>query len=37
MHNGVFMTFKRLVVITAISCMYTGFAFATNVSLNPAG
>ena len=36
MHNGVFMTFKRLVVITAISCMYTGFAFATNVSLNPA-
>ncbi|HBC1286563.1 TPA: hypothetical protein ACGJPB_003365 [Escherichia coli] len=30
------MSFKRLVIITAISCMYTGFAFAANVTLNPA-
>lgn len=36
MRNGVFMSFKRLVIITAISCMYTGFAFAANVTLNPA-
>lgn len=34
MRNGVFRISKYLVVITAISCMYTGFAFATNVTLN---